>query len=215
MKKSIGYFIGFVFIVLSGILVKTVLPYSQKVLVNTNSYKFLLFGLIGYFILTRIKYRIISDNIRWFRVFSHEITHVVFSVLTFNRIEGFQATRDNGGMVKYHGKGNLLISLSPYCFPLFTIVFLILKQLVSFEFIHIFDFFIGFSYTFHLHTFFIQARTYQPDIYENGYFQSYSFILFFNLFFIGLFTLEILYGLSAFKIIFSSLWLFFVEIVAD
>ena len=139
MKLLFRTFWGCIFILLSILLLFVFKEYSDKITSNASAYKFLLLGIGLYILLSRVRYRVVRDNLQWLRVFSHEITHVVFSILTFNRIEGFQATKNAGGEVRYHGKGNLLISLTPYSFPLFTIILIFLKQVIALEFTYLFD----------------------------------------------------------------------------
>ena len=48
----------------------------------------------------------------------HELTHGLFAVLTFHRIVSLRATWSQGGEIQYVGRGNWLISIAPYFFPL-------------------------------------------------------------------------------------------------
>lgn len=49
--------------------------------------------------------------------FEHEMTHVLFALLTFHPVGSMQATSENGGWMTYGGRGNWLITISPYFFP--------------------------------------------------------------------------------------------------
>jgi len=49
--------------------------------------------------------------------FEHEVTHALFAWLTFHRVTGFHATGGAGGMMRYRGEGNWLITIAPYWFP--------------------------------------------------------------------------------------------------
>ena len=50
---------------------------------------------------------------------SHELTHGLFALLTLHRITNVRATWRSGGELQYvGGRGNWLITISPYFFPL-------------------------------------------------------------------------------------------------
>lgn len=48
----------------------------------------------------------------------HELTHVLFALLTFHKITSLKLNDEGGGQMSFKGKGNWLIALSPYFFPL-------------------------------------------------------------------------------------------------
>lgn len=52
----------------------------------------------------------------------HELTHLFFILLTFHKPTHLSVTLKSGGNVGFEGKGNWLIALSPYFFPLFPII---------------------------------------------------------------------------------------------
>ena len=50
---------------------------------------------------------------------SHELTHALFALLTLHRVTNLRATWRSGGEVQYvGGRGNWLITIAPYFFPL-------------------------------------------------------------------------------------------------
>ena len=63
---------------------------------------------------------------------------------------------------------------------------------------------VGFTYFFHLHTFVVQTKHYQPDLRAYGLIISYSFIIFFNLLFSGLIIWSITDGLFGFRAFFAD-----------
>ncbi len=56
----------------------------------------------------------------------HELTHTLFALLTLHRVQGLRATLTSGGHVRYEGRGNWLIAIAPFVFPLFTLLVLVL-----------------------------------------------------------------------------------------
>jgi len=165
---------------------------------DLDHYYGLFFGILAYVILTRLNISFLKDNIRWLRVFSHELIHAVISFLSLKKIKSLEASQWEGGKVVFYGKSNLLISLAPYSVPLFTIILLLLRPLIKIEFLPYFNGLIGLTYAFHLHTFFLQLSKDQPDIQERGVFQSYSFTFMLNLYFLGAILLSTHSGLYAF-----------------
>lgn len=53
----------------------------------------------------------------FWETFEHEMTHILFALLTLHSVRGIQATHDNGGVMTYEGYGNWLVTISPYFFP--------------------------------------------------------------------------------------------------
>lgn len=47
----------------------------------------------------------------------HELTHGLFALLTLHRVVGLRATWNQGGELRYVGRGNWLISIAPYFCP--------------------------------------------------------------------------------------------------
>jgi hypothetical protein len=78
--------------------------------------------------------------------------------------------------------GDIFISLAPYCLPIYTYAFLLLRILGAQKQLMWFDIFTGFTVAFHAACFAKQTRNYQTDIQQHGYLKSYLFIAVFWLF---------------------------------
>ena len=164
------------------------------------------FGIGVYIILMGIKIGSFNHNFKWFQVFSHELTHVIFSILTFNKIHGFKATSHRGGYIEYQGRTNMLIILSPYCIPIFTLLLTIIAAIFGVRQNQYMIGAIGFTYMFHLHTFLVQTKGHQPDLRIYGRIPSYIFILLINLVMTGMIIGSITDGLMAFRNFSVSAW---------
>jgi hypothetical protein len=144
----------------------------------------------------------------WFQTFTHELTHTVVAILFFRKIHGFHA--DEKGGVMYHSGGrfgDIFISLAPYCFPIFTYIFLFLRIFSAENHILWFDVFVGFTLAFHISCFTKQTGNHQTDIQRNGYFKSYLFIAVFGLFNASIILLCIPKGIvKSFIYLFSQYW---------
>lgn len=61
----------------------------------------------------------------FFAIAEHELTHMLFAVLTLHKPKGLDLNQDIGGSFSFIGKGNWLIALAPYFFPTFTFIIMI------------------------------------------------------------------------------------------
>ena len=69
----------------------------------------------------------------FFAIMEHELTHMLFAVLTFHKPRGLDVNQDVGGSFSFEGKGNWMIALAPYFFPTFWFVLVLLMPVyVSF-----------------------------------------------------------------------------------
>lgn len=117
-------------------------------------------------------------------VWAHELTHALWGLLFGARIHAIRV-KPTGGAVSL-SKTNILIALSPYFFPFYTMVILLLRWVVScwipmepYQWIWLFlvGFTWGFHFTFTLQTLMIR----QPDVVENGRVLSLALIYLLNL----------------------------------
>ncbi len=140
----------------------------------------------------------------WLYVFAHEFTHVIAARLSGGRVHAMHVS-DEGGYIETD-KTNVLITLSPYLVPLYTVVvFAIYGLLSAFVDTHqdvmwtipILDvtfwirwawpiyFFVGLTWCFHF-TFTLEVlRTEQSDLAHNGEFFSIILIFLTNLAIVG------------------------------
>jgi len=122
-------------------------------------------------------------------VVAHELTHALWGLFFGARVHGMRVT-SGGGSVSL-SKSNLLITLAPYFFPLYTVI-VILLRLVAGLIWHpvpvplLWLFLVGLTWGFHV-CFTVQSlMTEQPDIAEYGRLFSYAVIYLFNLVGVGL-----------------------------
>ena len=65
----------------------------------------------------------------FFAIMEHELTHMLFAVLTFHKPKGLDVKQDVGGSFSFEGKGNWLIALAPYFFPTFWFFIVLLMPI--------------------------------------------------------------------------------------
>lgn len=128
--------------------------------------------------------KIFVNTFLYVYVYGHELTHRFFIMLCGGKVTEFEVTLQGGHVVT--DKNNLLIALSPYFFPIWVMVWLLLSGLVSifvpWDVIAPFVFGgLGFWWAFHFYwTIWVIPKD-QPDLNENGTFFSLMVIYLCNL----------------------------------
>ncbi|MBI9031043.1 M50 family metallopeptidase [bacterium] len=103
--------------------------------------------LIVLIILVTTNIKFLSKRIKFWEVFSHELSHLIFAVLFFRKMTNFVVNEDSG-MISYQGKGNWIISLAPYSMPFITMVLLAFAVVGGYENVTV-KLVIIFSYSFY------------------------------------------------------------------
>ena len=123
------------------------------------------------------------------QIISHELTHVLFALLTFHSVGRVRLNPDDsGGSMVLKGRGNWLITLAPYFFPLFAFFYmLIMPWLLRSTGEHwlvyaIFGYFVAYYWA----TVLSQVHVKQTDIIKEGYLFSTILIIAGNLYVTGL-----------------------------
>ena len=122
-------------------------------------------------------------------VLGHELTHAIWAILMGKKVSKIKISK-KGGYVEI-SKSNFWISLSPYFFPFYTFVLILLSLFLYFfnyNNFHnnIFYFLLGFTWFFHI-LFTIDAlKIKQTDVTVHGKFFSYFIILFMNILLINI-----------------------------
>ncbi|GHT64307.1 hypothetical protein AGMMS50239_21780 [Bacteroidia bacterium] len=170
---------------------------------HLSFYKWLGVGIAAYFVL-RLLFR---KNEEWLQTQTHEWTHVFVALLFGHKIH-YSYAQEGSGEMSHSGRfGGLFISLAPYCFPIFTYLFLLMRIIGSWQSLYIFDILIGFTAAFHAHCFRKQTGPYQPDIQAYGLPLSYLFITAFLLFNACVIVLSVKMGIvNAYERLISQYW---------
>lgn len=108
----------------------------------------------------------------WLYVVGHELTHALWAVVCGGKVRRFMASARGGHVVVT--KSNLLITLSPYFFPLYAALWVLLFVIGDALFgwrrwLPWFHFGLGFAYAFHLTLTIHILRTRQPDLESEGW----------------------------------------------
>lgn len=108
----------------------------------------------------------------WIYVFGHELTHALWVWLFGGSVKKFKVTSDGGHVIV--DKTNFLIALSPYFFPLYAILVVVIFVAGHLlwnwkDFFVWFHLFIGAAYAFHVTLNAHVLKTQQSDITSQGY----------------------------------------------
>lgn len=121
--------------------------------------------------------RFLRKNIEFIKIFTHELTHGIVALLTFRRIHSFHA-EEKRGVIYTSGseKTRFLVTLAPYCFPIYTFPLLVLRCLVKKSLLPIMDVLIGITVGLHIVCFKEQTGRHQTDIKSHPLYFSYTYI---------------------------------------
>ncbi|MBN2366651.1 MAG: hypothetical protein EH225_12145 [Calditrichaeota bacterium] len=161
----------------------------------------------------------------------HELTHALFAILFFKKINSISATRKKGGVIAIEG-GNAIIALSPYFFPLAATIVLLIKFVLPASYQIYAVFFLGFTYQFHVISLIREFHLGQSDLHLAGPVFSIIFIFFTNILFLGLiltvlsgdwkdaiaylwngFMLSLNYLQDAWTLVFDTVGIYFVKLI--
>lgn len=144
-----------------------------------SNQQFFILGAVVYLVIHTVLFK---PNIVY--IFGHELTHALAAFISFGKVKGFKVSK-KGGTVKTT-KSNLFISLSPYFFPTYTLI-IILLWIIAKQFwdvrdlISAFLFAVGLTLAFHFVMTVEFLKTKQPDLIKSGYLFSIALIYFINL----------------------------------
>lgn len=122
-------------------------------------------------------------------IMEHELTHMVFALLTFHRPVDLDVKQNKGGHFSFQGKGNWLIALAPYFFPTFAVcvmlasfVYFFMGQPLPLVYWSVFGIMVG----YHLAATILQIHPGQTDFKQAGYLFTVLFLPGANLIVYGL-----------------------------
>lgn len=148
-----------------------------------GTYKFLAFG-AGFFMYYIARTMADSSVKTTMQVIAHELTHTFFALITFHKINHIRvAPDDSGGEMGFIGKGNWLIIIGPYFFPLFCMIYMIIMGFLPKS--YIFNGFLGYFLGYHTDTVASQIHEKQTDLPKVGYTFCFMFLPGANMWIIG------------------------------
>lgn len=136
-------------------------------------------GIITYFLFQIIFFKPLSSY-----VFGHELTHAITGLLSGAEIKNFKVSQNKGSVSLT--KDNVLITLSPYFLPLYSIIIIIVYLSLGWfidtkPFYPYYLFLSGMALAFHYALTFYAIKTGQEDMKVYGRFFSLVFVCFVNI----------------------------------
>ncbi len=155
-----------IFAVVSIPALVSALDYFQ--ILNTNFFVFL----VGSFVYLVLKIMASARSNTSMQILAHEFTHIFFALITFHKVVHIHLNMDNsGGSMGFKGKGNWLITTSPYYFPLFMFFMMIGVTIFSDRLPEGYwiNGIFGYFFAYHLESMIVQIHGEQPDFKEAGF----------------------------------------------
>jgi hypothetical protein len=146
------------------------------------------------FLLGAAVWMVFGRKLAFFGVFEHELTHLIFGLLMFQRPRSFYAS-DHRGHVTTEGS-NFVDNLAPYYFPTFSYILLAVFPLLKPSAYTYFYPVLGFATGFHLISNITEFRFGQSDIRRSGRAFSFVFCIFAGLLAFGFLAGFIIEGFS-------------------
>lgn len=122
-----------------------------------------------------------SRFMMWLYVAGHEITHAIFVLICRGNVAKVHISSGGGHILT--NRNNFLISLSPYFFPFYTAIIIVIWAVLDWQisgfgqnYINWLYGLIGFSWTFHITFTLWMIRRDQPDVDQNGRIFSFTVI---------------------------------------
>ncbi len=115
-------------------------------------------------------------DVGFWATFEHEMTHAIFALLSLHSVHSLQATMGEGGFIRHSGRGNWLITISPYFFPTFPLLMGLLALTLppSLKMLGLAG--VGFAMAWHLLATCVETHLQQTDLREVGLLFSVCFL---------------------------------------
>jgi len=182
LKLVIKFIIGILSIPIA--IGTTVAFYDNLILIKelVGNLNLFLWGIASYVVLHLLLYKP-----TYLYVLGHEAVHAGTAWLFGGKVKSFKATKDGGAVAT--DKTNVVIELSPYFVPIYTILIAVIYFVVASSYninSSTFVFLIGFTLAFHIVSTIEVMKIRQPDIVKSGYLFSIIFVYVLNLIVISL-----------------------------
>lgn len=156
---------------------------SLPALFESLSFRYFKYASMPYFVLGAgilfffISRTIADKSVRTsMQIIAHEFTHAFFALITFHKVNKISLNPDDsGGHMAFKGKGNWLITISPYFFPFLAFVYMIGVSIyvkffpLNLTISYILTGFLGYFLGYHFDTVGSQIHDKQTDLSKVGY----------------------------------------------
>jgi len=128
-----------------------------------------LYGAGGYAVVWMIllRPRSMREGTFW-STLEHEATHIIFALLTFNRVRELNATSGQGGHMRFVGGGNWLVGIAPYFFPTLSVPVILVMLLLEGGGVDIANAVLGVTVAYHITSTYKETHRRQTDLHQVG-----------------------------------------------
>jgi len=176
MNNIIKYISLFIILFLTGMMIYNFRKFENVFQLNETFYVSIAVFTAGVFLNRKF-----SERLLFWKTLIHELTHIFFSLIFGNKITGLHATEEDGGLARYQGRSNFVITLAPYFFPLVPFFLLLFSVIIRPEIAQYFRFIIIFVYGLSLCSQIEDFSFEQSDIKKEGKMFSTLFIVVMNI----------------------------------
>lgn len=177
----------------------------KSAFVHYANYGWTLAGIAGFMLL----HHYTRSHWEWFKTFTHELTHIIAGAFFLRKVHSFRADESTGEVqTSGNNRGLIASTLAPYCLPIYTYLFLLIRCIVSYNHLWICDLLLGASIAFHAVCFKEQTGSHQTDIRSYPSILSYHYIWTFRIFNLLIILLALLKSnvFGAFQYLIVNLW---------
>jgi hypothetical protein len=136
-----------------------------------------LIGLTAYLVawFVFLRERSLRDSSFW-STLEHELTHILFTLISFGKVRGLNATDRQGGYIHHLGGGNWLIAISPYFFPTLSLPVILLMPALDGDAQQIATGILGVTAAYHITSTHQEAHRQQTDLHYTGFRFAWCFL---------------------------------------
>ena len=183
IKRILLFFVGIILLPFCVVITKTSITLIMSVNAGDSLIPAPLLAFATGFVVWHLIFIFLSKPVRTY-VLAHELTHALWGMMMGAKVSKMKVAKDSGFVML--SKTNLLITLAPYFFPLYTVLTIIAYYILSIWFdvqqYHLFWLaLVGFTWAFHIDFTISTLMQHQSDIQIYGHLFSYAVIYIFNM----------------------------------
>ena len=206
MQKYINFFLALIKWPMAILMVLAIFPaLKTDILILYNGLTLSVLGrfFLPLLLMIAVWYLIPKASGSFVSILEHEVTHLLFALLTFHIPQDITIKRGQGGYFSYFGRGNWLISLAPYFFPTAAVIVMALGgfyALLDEPFPIAYWVILGLMTGYHLVSTMDEIHLDQTDFKEAGYLFTILFLPGINLITYGILMSYVCHGFKGFSI---------------
>ena len=206
MQKYINFFLALIKWPMAILMVLAIFPaFKTDILILYNGLTLSVLGrfFLPLLLMIAVWYLIPKASGSFISILEHEVTHLLFALLTFHIPQDITIKRGQGGYFSYFGRGNWLISLAPYFFPTAAVIVMALGgfyALLDEPFPIAYWVILGLMTGYHLVSTMDEIHLDQTDFKEAGYLFTILFLPGINLITYGILMSYVCHGFKGFSI---------------